>query len=130
MLISLYRNDMKGRKWYRRLIFHLLDMSLVNAWLLYRNAPQIVQSTSLCSFKLDVALGLLQHSERAAQKVPTASDHIRYDQLGHFPLLLAIKNGLRCKIKSCDKKSKYICRKCQVHLCMGASDCFYKYHKC
>lgn len=36
MLMSLYRNSMKSRKWYKRVMFNFLDLCNVNAWLLYR----------------------------------------------------------------------------------------------
>ncbi|XP_064597857.1 piggyBac transposable element-derived protein 2-like [Liolophura sinensis] len=32
MMLSLYRIKMKSRKWYRRLIFHMVDLALSNAW--------------------------------------------------------------------------------------------------
>ncbi|CAH1994219.1 unnamed protein product, partial [Acanthoscelides obtectus] len=35
-LIGRYRIKLKSRKWYFRLFYHLLDMTIVNAWLLYR----------------------------------------------------------------------------------------------
>ena len=31
MLISLYRNVLKTKKWYKRIIFHLIDLAVVNA---------------------------------------------------------------------------------------------------
>ena len=36
MLISLYRTPYKTRRWYLRVVVHLLDICKVNAWLLYR----------------------------------------------------------------------------------------------
>jgi len=36
MLIELYRIDIRGKKWYMRLFYYFLDLSVVNAWLLYR----------------------------------------------------------------------------------------------
>jgi hypothetical protein len=35
-LIALYRIKIRSRKWYHRIVFHLLDMTVVNIWLLYR----------------------------------------------------------------------------------------------
>ncbi|CAK9814101.1 PiggyBac transposable element-derived protein 3 [Anthophora plagiata] len=34
-LIALYRIKIRSRKWYHRIMFHLLDLTVVNAWLLY-----------------------------------------------------------------------------------------------
>ncbi|MGH0165991.1 UNVERIFIED_CONTAM: hypothetical protein FKN15_049846 [Acipenser sinensis] len=34
-LIALYRNKIKSKKWYHRLVFHFLDLIIVTTWLLY-----------------------------------------------------------------------------------------------
>ncbi|CAF1619795.1 unnamed protein product [Adineta ricciae] len=36
MLISLYRINVRSQKYYIKIIFHLIDLSIVNGWLLYR----------------------------------------------------------------------------------------------
>ena len=36
MLLSLYRINVRSQKYYIKIIFHLIDLSLINAWLLYR----------------------------------------------------------------------------------------------
>ena len=38
MLIELYRIDMPLKKWYMRIIFYLIDMSVSNSWLVYRRS--------------------------------------------------------------------------------------------
>lgn len=46
MLISVYRTNIKAKRWYLKVLFHCLDIAKVNAWLLYRrhreqmNAPK------------------------------------------------------------------------------------------
>ena len=35
MLISLYRINIRSKKYYIKIIFHLIDLSIVNVWLLY-----------------------------------------------------------------------------------------------
>ncbi len=35
-LLALYRIKIRSKKWYHRLVFHLLDMIIVTTWLLYR----------------------------------------------------------------------------------------------
>ena len=36
MLMSMYRVDHKSTKWYRRIFFWVINVSIVNGWLLYR----------------------------------------------------------------------------------------------
>ena len=51
-LLGYYRNKIKSKKWYHRIFFHLIDMVIVNAWILwckYRNAD-----AHLVDFKLAI----------------------------------------------------------------------------
>jgi hypothetical protein len=59
-LISLYRTNIRSKKWYRHLVFHLFDLTVVNSWLLYRRdcTACMVRSKdqlSLLKFKAYVA---------------------------------------------------------------------------
>ena len=36
MLISLYRVEVKTRRWYIKVFWHLVDIAMVNAWIPYR----------------------------------------------------------------------------------------------
>jgi Transposase IS4 len=58
MLMALYRMHLKGRKWYKRLFFHFVDLSIINAWTIMRqtSSPKI----SLVSFKLEIAMALIK----------------------------------------------------------------------
>ena len=67
MLISLYRINIRSVKYYMKIIFHLIDLSLVNAWLLYcrhcsQNRIQKKDVLSLLMFRIDVAKSLIQSS--------------------------------------------------------------------
>lgn len=144
MLISLYRIFLKTRKWYKRIIFHLIDMCITNAWILYRASKDA--TISLCIFKLEVARGLLLSSVKRSEgfAVPhpppsltvSAKDvnvDCRYDGVEHFSKLMDIKNSQRCKMAKCERKTKYKCRKCKVFLCINPKvktddDCFFLFH--
>ncbi|CAF4676307.1 unnamed protein product, partial [Rotaria magnacalcarata] len=67
MLVSLYRINVRSKKYYIKIIFHLIDLSVVNAWLLYRrHCSQLKLSKknvmSLLSFRINVASVLLKSS--------------------------------------------------------------------
>jgi len=36
MLVEIYRTDIRSKRFYLRIIFHLIDMAVVNSWILYR----------------------------------------------------------------------------------------------
>lgn len=143
MLLALYRNKLKTRKWYKRIIFHLLDMCITNSWLLYKALVPHCEM-QLVNFTLDVAQSLML--QRLADKSYVEPRHgakfhsargvnesARYDLVDHFPMRSKdLKNGQRCKCPGCSRKSMFMCRKCKVYLCITAKDrdedCFYTFH--
>ena len=134
MLLSLYRNSIKGKKWYRRIIFHMLDLCVVNAWLLYTRSEGSSATISLCDFKHDVAIGLISADTTARSRdelaILPASVNLdaRFDRVDHFPILTDVKHAQRCKGAECTRKTKFMCRKCKVYLCVDRSECFYRFH--
>ena len=138
MLLSLYRLHIKTKKWYKRIIFHLMDVATANAWLLYRHViPDC--SMQYGKFKLYVATALI-HAENddqeqksvAHKKLPMKASYVnrdaRYDRVGRFPRQ-ASNHAQRCKMEGCKRKSTYMCLKCRVYLCIDIkTECFYHFH--
>jgi hypothetical protein len=65
MLVSLYRINIRSKKYYMKIIFHLIDLSIVNGWLLYRrHCSQLRlpknEIRSLLQFRVEVAEALLK----------------------------------------------------------------------
>ena len=63
-MISYYRMFFRSKKYYYRLIFHLIDLTVVNSWMLYiRDAENLKvkpqNQTSLCEFKFKLAKSLM-----------------------------------------------------------------------
>ncbi|XP_046687184.1 piggyBac transposable element-derived protein 3-like [Homalodisca vitripennis] len=56
-LIAHYPHGIKSKKWYLRVFFHLLNVSLVNAWLCYRKS--VDGKMDLLSSKSSVANTLI-----------------------------------------------------------------------
>lgn len=153
MLVSLYRMDIGTKKYYFRIFFYLIDVCIVNAWLLYRKIlknANVKKVKPLIIFKLEVAHGLLTYGRSYSLKkgTPPSSRHhsespsdrlyhpgpsrlitqdSRFDNVGHLPIY-SKKN--RCK--NCQNKNAYSrmkCLKCNVHLCFTEKkNCFYDYH--
>lgn len=92
---------MKSKKWYKRLIFHLIDLCCVNAWTLQNHF------VGLTKFKLEVARCLvevtsnpkplerteIQKDSCRAKYVPNA---VRLDGVGHLPTREA-ESPKKCK---------------------------------
>ena len=87
-LNGLYRNKLRSKKWYFRIFTHLVDMTVVCAWLLYRRALSVVgificrplneaststsppkkAALSLAEFKIEVAQCLIKIDKPVVRK--------------------------------------------------------------
>lgn len=54
---------------------------------------------------------------------------IRYDRTGHFPQFTDDKNASKCRNPGCKSRSRIICVKCKIFLCILKNNCFIKYHE-
>ncbi|CAK6951131.1 piggyBac transposable element-derived protein 2-like isoform X2 [Scomber scombrus] len=152
-LIALYRNKIRSKKWYHRLVFHLLDMTIVTAWLLYRRdcdgtGIRKEEQMRLYTFKSYIAEGLCKSGKcldrkrgRSSSTIdneymekkrrgPTAAipiSDVRLDATAHW-IEMSDKKG-RCKVPGCNGTPKVKCQKCDIRLCFtSTSNCFLKFH--
>ena len=144
--IEYYRTFQKTRKWTVKVLIHLLDLSVANAWRQYKIDQQ---SKDLLWFRLDLADTLLNCPEKDRQEressdeneqilipgrykpPPSPSAGKRHDGYDHLPLFDdKIQTPRCCRMENCKSRSKIYCTKCKVYLCLSrASNCFYTYHK-
>ena len=139
-----HKIKMKSRKWTNRLFYHLLDMTCINAWILYRRIhnDKKSQSMRLIDFKLEIADVMFSfknsrgrpstlEKEIQTKRIKPNSHQgppkdIRMDSMDHWPVM---DNRGRCKLPNCSGMTKMKCSKCQVNLCLTSDkNCFYKYH--
>ncbi|KAG9262590.1 piggyBac transposable element-derived protein 3-like, partial [Astyanax mexicanus] len=137
--VAMYPHRRRNKRWYIRVFFHFLDVTTVNAWLLYRMSGN--EAKDLLHFKASIARALINagsvkiHTRgrpsatpppakrRAVSKAPP---EIRYAHGNHWPQLKEAKNASRCQDAACTRRTKYICMQCLVALCPG---CFGNYHR-
>ena len=153
MLLSLYRVRLRTCKYYMHIVYFCIGISVTNAWILYRrhcnqNCLPEKSQMDLCKFQSQVAHSLLlsgkerstgtrrrgrpsqDYAESGAKKrrftlVPT--DDIRYDRIGHFPII----NNKQSRCRFCPKGySHWSCSKCKIALCLVArGNRFTQYHE-
>lgn len=142
MYISLYRVNRKSRKWWHRLVWHFVDLSLVNSLVIYSKRTQGVKSITLKDFRIAVACGLigatsetLRRGRRSAEQPPSRFKtnvpiEKKLDKCAHMPVH---GNKLRCALCSTREKphrTRWHCSTCSVGLCLTEkSNCFEKFHK-
>jgi hypothetical protein len=128
MLVSLYRINNRSKKYYMKIIFHLIDLSIVNGWLLYRRDCSHIklqknEILSLLQFRVKIAEALLkpvvpkrptqrgrpslhlrskennQSQHPRAAPIRTPPASTRLDGFDHWPM--AIAKG-RCRHSGCN----------------------------
>ena len=126
--LSKYNIAIRGKKWYWCLLTRMIDMAIVNAWMLHKVCtPNGKDQLSQLEFRRDIAVSYLRLGSRTStclQTSPALVPHsLRYDGVGH--LLGPMGKRLRCRLESCSQKPSKWCTKCQAPLCMK---CFVPYH--
>ena len=149
-LISLYRIKIRSKKWYLRIVFHLLHLICVEAWLLYRRdcvKSGVTKEMPLLDFKSELAQCLTVapikrkvgrrpstdvevQLEAKRHRGPTAAvppPAIRLDQKSHWP---TYAKRARCKLPGCTGYTKVTCQKCMTALCFTSNkNCYQKFHE-
>lgn len=150
MLVALYRIKHSVKRYYLRIIYHLIDISIVNAWILYRRncvTVGITKYKKLLTFRAEIAHALINKdvsilsrkrgrpsnkenespiTPKRRPTAPTPVEDVRFDSYGHFPE--HIKPKKRCR--SCKTAySRLGCLKCKVALCLtNSKNCFLDFH--
>ena len=153
MLLSLYRVRLRICKYYKHIVYYCIGISVTNAWILYRrhcNQNCLPEKSQMdeCKFQSQVAHSLLlsgkerstgtrrrgrpsqDNAESDAKKrrftlMPT--NDIRYDRIGHFPIINNKQSRCRLFPKG---YSHWSCSKCKIALSLVARrNCFTQYHE-
>ncbi|XP_058627599.1 piggyBac transposable element-derived protein 3-like [Onychostoma macrolepis] len=158
MLVHLYRTPMKSKRWYMRMFAYAIDVSLTNAWIMYRRdikALAVDDGLSLKNFRIQVFRSC--SSQRPVMSRPRRSStfpcapstsvdvpmpirghrshtpdaSLRFDtSLFHAPVYTNRQTCKYCSRKGNIFRSNVVCRVCKVHLCLNAErNCFIKYHE-
>ncbi|XP_048106446.1 piggyBac transposable element-derived protein 2 [Alosa alosa] len=131
--VAMYPHRRRNKRWYIRVFFHFLDVTVVNVWRLYLMSG--LEKMNLLIFKASVACALINAGSlqqnrrgrpsgtpppakrRTVTKVPS---EVRFSTANHWPKLTQVKNANRCHDAACTWKTKY-----HVALCPG---CFANFH--
>ena len=128
--VSCYRINMRTKKWWWPFFAYCLDVSIQNAWMLFRKGN--AEHTDQLAFRREIvdvylrryAVSKQPHSLRSAQvtgldkKVPS---DVRQDGRDHFITSEATQR--RCAY--CGKKTYRRCSKCRVALHLECSQVFH-----
>lgn len=65
-MIGRCRIIMRSKKWYMKIFYHLIDMSIVNAWILFKRVTRKLKE--LAQFREQLAVKLCQDSLEIKKK--------------------------------------------------------------
>jgi len=150
-MLGYYRISLKSRKYYMKIFYHMVDLCVVNAWLLYRRVHPDTY-IPLVDFKLIISEVLCEvlkpsprrkgrplSSENTTQSLYNAkrrrrgpcselpAEESRLDGMDHLPIQLISRS--RCKYPTCKSKTMASCIKCALPLCFNQErNCFLLFH--
>jgi len=125
-LISYYELKHKTYKWWKRILFHLIDISIVNSFIIYKKVIGD-KSISQKNFRLEIIRAIAYKYGLFPVFKPLLKTNTMH---------LIRKAEKRGSCTHCSKTkifetkrtptSLYICPECKVHLCV---ECFEQYHR-
>ena len=128
-LITKFATSIKGRKWYWPLFIRVLDVSVENAWTIYKlRHGEKAEIRCLLDFNRCICVSYLNLSSVAkclrANSVGHPSSEVRNKAKYH--IVAKRDEQRRCQNKACNRKPLSFCLKCDATLCI---ECFDPYHK-
>lgn len=149
--LSYYRIKTRSLKWTFRVMFHFIDLAVVNAYLLSlkidsRKLVPGKRLSGLLGFKIALAESLMISSDLNDSDENTDSDDDDMPQDGrktsvplkeertrgakHLPVYVTSRNAKRCRMEGCRAKTRVQCTKCKVMLCFNpVRNCFLTFHE-
>lgn len=148
-LIGRYRIKIKSKKWYIRIFYHLIDVTVVNSWLLYKKMckERGEQAMGLADFRVNLGETLcllgnqgsssrgrksdverkLQEKKHRSSAAFVPPKEVRQDKVAHWPTWLEKRQ--RCKFPGCKGYTFVMCEKCSAALCFNKDkNCFKQFH--
>ena len=134
-LLSYYGFPHRTVKWWRRAFFHLIDLAVVNAYIMYTEAPHRGRQLTHEQFRIKLASQMLSSvAVNVSDNAPTASGPAPHPlpplarlTERHFPGRLPRQtNCIVCSRKRGRKTTTFCCKQCNLPMC--ATPCFELYH--
>ncbi|KAF2898614.1 hypothetical protein ILUMI_07560 [Ignelater luminosus] len=147
--IRRHRIKLQSKKWYFRIFYHLIDLAVINARLLYKRVclAKGAKPVNQKQFRMDVGRCLCMSGKRSIKRrrsntaieeqleikrmkcpsVKIPPKDVRKDLVEHWPEWKDTRR--RCKYPSCSSLTYVACTKCKTYLCFNKnSNCFQKFH--
>lgn len=139
-LLSTYKIDRKSRKWWHRLFWHFIDVTVTNSFIIFTKVNANNSMTlkrfrlrlvdQLVAHKIPTTKGRKRQSSLENSYKPQVPVEKRRSQSAHMPI--HITNPRRCALcstKESPRRTRWMCNTCNVPLCLQSDrNCFLPYH--
>ncbi|KAK7882219.1 hypothetical protein WMY93_028393 [Mugilogobius chulae] len=123
-------------RWHTALFYYLLDLAVVNSFILYKELAKLKDNTALRyvtekQFREDLCRELLRFGTGADPDAPAEPSEPSEPAFGCFPSYYNETNATngRRTCRQCHKHTPIYCEKCEVPLCLVCNrNCFKKWH--
>lgn len=131
---TTYEVDRKSNKWWKRVYHRLLQITVSNAWIIFKQLKQ--DDLPLIDFLIPLAESLVevgkngtnnQRNMGAGRPPKQRKFMVNMVNIGHQPVEAgSLRRCTLCSMKKQQKRTEWLCNSCDVPLCVG---CFVHYHK-
>lgn len=141
MYISLYKINRKSKKWWHRILWHFLELSIVNAYIIFKCRAGTIKNYTLKEFRLAVANGLVGANNNVSSSGRKSNEPLphrfkpniplerRLDKCAHLPVHGTKTRCVRCSTAAKPHRTRWHCKTCNVGLCLTKnSNCFLAFH--
>ncbi|KAJ8941966.1 hypothetical protein NQ314_010185 [Rhamnusium bicolor] len=132
--VNCYRIGIRSKKWWWCIFTWLIDVSIVNAWIIQRKSGKAISQLDFRREIVNVYLTRYGNAPKRAGRPSTSknsitlnriSDDLRYDRQDHLLVEIPEKKKRRCAGEGCCSIIRTMCKKCNVGLCLP---CNYIFH--
>lgn len=131
-----YQIGRRSVKWWHRLMYFLIDTSIVNSYVMWKHSKPDRQHKDQLSFRLRLARQLIKgftsrkrlgRHVNFQNKKKYVPEEVKFANVGrHFPEKISKPRRCKnCSTKKHEKRTQILCTYCKVPLCI---ECFQDFH--
>ena len=133
-ILQPYTTSRKSLKWYKKIFFHLIDITVYNSFNIYKEVSG--KKTNYKKFVLELLEELFQELDLEVKPKgrPSEIEILDTGRMSgmHFPKKPTKSNCILCYRSGKRSTTVFECERCKVHLCLGqagqSNNCFRLYH--
>ena len=130
--LSYYQFTHKSVRWWRKVFFWMLDVAVVNSYVLYTKHTDARRKYTHKEFRRELVLALCEEARAARSRYHCPDYTLERLRGNHFPAVASTRRDCRvCSVRGAEGQRHLTTTYCSTctdhpHLCIG--ECYEKYH--